>query len=238
MRCRKAMREISRAVDGELDGRERARLERHLAACPECRELEADLRKIVAGAAGLGSPEPSGRVWAHIQDGLTREAAGRERVRSAAAPERPAFGFGRPAWRYAGVAVAALVLVAAGIVVGSRLGRGPADVRPGPEERERYTLAKLDEAERHYQQAIQALAEAFGAEKGALRPEVAELFDRNLTVIDATIQACRQAVLDEPDDLEARDFLMAAYTRKITLLDDALDLQRRGRDAASGRKIL
>lgn len=67
---------------------------------------------------------------------------------------------------------------------------------------------------------------------------MAELFDRNLTVIDATIQACRQAVLDEPDDLEARDFLMAAYTRKITLLDDALDLQRRGRDAASGRTIL
>ncbi len=236
MRCRKAMRDASRALDGELGGREKARLERHLAACPECRALEADLRKIVAGAAKLGAPEPSERVWDHIRAGLTRDAAGRERGRAAAwAPgqARPAFGSGRPAWRYAGIAALALVLVAAGVVAGRRLGRGP-----GPEERERYTLAKLDEAERYYQQAIRAMTEAFSAEKGALRPEVAELFERNLSVIDATITACRQAVLDEPDDLEARDYLRAAYTRKITLLDDALDLQRRGRDVANGPKIL
>lgn len=238
MRCRKAMRDISRAVDGELAGRAKAGLERHLAVCPECRALEADLRKIVAGAAKLGAPEPSDRVWARIRAGLAREAAGRERGR-AAAPARPAFGFGRPALRYAGIAAVALVLVVAGVVAGRRLGRGPAaSGGPGPEERERYTLAKLDEAERYYQQAIGAMTEAFSAEKGALRPEVAELFERNLSVIDATIMACRQAVLDEPDDLEARNYLLAAYTKKITLLDDALDLRRRDGDVAGGRKIL
>ena len=237
MRCRKAMEYVSRAVDGELAERESARLERHLAACPACRELEADLRKIVAGAAKLGAPEPSERVWTNIRAGLAQEAEGRARGRDAALA-RPAFGFGRPAFRYAGIAAAALILVVAGVTIGRRLGRGAAEAAPGPEARERYTLAKLDEAEGHYQQAIKAMAEAFTADKGGLRPEVAELFDRNLSVIDATIQACRQAVLDEPDDLEARDFLLAAYTRKITLLDDALDLQRRGRDAAIGRKIL
>lgn len=242
MRCRKAIRDVSRAVDGELGGRERARLERHLAACPECRALEADLRKIVAGAAKLGAPEPSERVWDHIRAGLARDAAERERGRAAAwAPRqaRPALGFGRPALRYAGIAAVALVLVVAGVVAGRRLGRGPgAPGGPGPEERERYTLAKLDEAERYYQQAIGAMTEAFSAEKGALRPEVAELFERNLSVIDATITACRQAVLDEPDDLEARNYLLAAYTKKITLLDDALDLRRRDGDVAGGRKIL
>jgi hypothetical protein len=134
------------------------------------------------------------------------------------------------------VAAAALVLVVTGVVVGSRLGRAPAPL--GPEAREKYTLAKLDEAEHYYQQAIKSLAEAFAAEKGALAPQVAELFDRNLSVIDATIQACRRAVLDEPDDLEARNYLLAAYTQKITLLDSALDLQRRDRDAAGKTKIL
>ncbi|MEN6561538.1 MAG: zf-HC2 domain-containing protein [Acidobacteriota bacterium] len=235
MRCRKAMKDISRLVDGELPERERARLERHLAACPGCRELEADLRKIVAGAARLGAPEPSGRVWASIRADLAgrpaEAAAGRKR-----AFRRPAPGAWLPAFRYAGVAAAAVVLVAAGIVAGRRVGRGPA--APGPEARERYTLAKLDEAERHYQQAITSLSEAFAAQKGVLAPEVAEVFDRNLSVIDATIQACRRAVSEEPDDLDARNYLMAAYTQKITVLDDALDLQRRGRDAANGRKII
>jgi tetratricopeptide (TPR) repeat protein len=108
----------------------------------------------------------------------------------------------------------------------------------GPEAGEAYTLAKLDEAERYYEQAIRSLGEAFAAGKGALDPRVIELFDRNLSVIDATIQACRNAVLAEPDDLEARSYLLAAYTQKVTLLDSALDLQRGHRDAAVGKRII
>ena len=103
---------------------------------------------------------------------------------------------------------------------------------------EAYTLAKLDEAERHYEQAIKALGEAFAADKDGLAPAVVELFDRNLSVVDATIQACRAAVQTEPDDLEARNYLLAAYTRKITLLDAALDLRRGDRDAAIGKTII
>jgi tetratricopeptide (TPR) repeat protein len=145
---------------------------------------------------------------------------------------RPAFGLGLPALRTAGVAAVALVLVVTGVFVGRRLGRGPTPL--GPEARAKYTLAKLDEAERYYQQAIKSLGEAFTAEKGTLSPQVAEFFDRNLSVVDATIQACRRAVLDEPEDLEARNYLLAAYTQKITLLDSALDLQR-GNGAAAGK---
>lgn len=103
-----------------------------------------------------------------------------------------------------------------------------------PEEREAFTLAKLDEAQGHYEQAVRALGEAFAAQKGELDPQVAELFERNLAVIDATIQACRAAVRAEPDDLEARNYLLAAYTQKVALLDSALDFQREHRDAATG----
>lgn len=231
MRCRKANEYISRSIDGELAARESARLERHLAACEDCRVLGEDLRRIVAGAAKLETPEPSDRVWLNIRAGLVGESAGRAGERSGGL-RRPAFGPGLPALRYAGVAAVALVLVVTGVVAGRRLGRGPAPL--GPEAREKYTLAKLDEAERYYQQAIKSLGEAFTAEKGTLSPQVAEFFDRNLSVVDATIQACRRAVLDEPEDLEARNYLLAAYTKKITLLDSALDLQR-GNGAAAGK---
>jgi len=232
MRCRKAQGYISRSVDGGLSGRENARLERHLAACGECRALREDLRKIVAGAAGLGSPEPSDRVWRNVR---ARLEAGTARPAAEGAPldRRPLFGFGIPAVRYAGAAALALALIAAGVVVGSRLGREYAPVSAAAAKGgEAYTLAKLDEAEGHYQQAIKALGEAFAAGKGTLLPEVVELFDRNLAVIDATIQACRVAVRTEPDDLEARNYLLAAYTNKITLLNAALDLQRRDGDVA------
>jgi len=226
---------ISRAIDGDLSERESARLERHLAACGECRVLREDLRRIVRGAARLETPEPSGTVWQNVRARLEVGAI-RPPAEGAEIVRRPLFGLSHPALRFAGAAAVALILVASGLVIGRRLGRE--EVRLSPEAGEAYTLAKLDEAELHYQQAIKALGEAFAAEKGALDPQVAELFDRNLTVIDATIQACRRAVLEEPDDLEARNYLLAAYTQKLTLLDSALDLQKRDRYAAIDRTVI
>jgi anti-sigma factor RsiW len=203
MRCRKAREEINRMVDGELDPRRAARLDRHLAECGECRALLADLRRIVGGAAEIEGPEPSDEVWRNIRAGLEARALPTS-AEGAPLDRRPLFGLSLPAVRYAGAAA--------------------------------LTLAKLDEAQNHYEQAVRALGEAFAAEKGALDPQVAELFERNLAVIDSTIQACRAAVRAEPDDLEARNYLLAAYTQKVALLDSALDFQREHRDAAVGNK--
>lgn len=233
MRCRKAREEINRMVDGELDPRRSARLDRHLAECGECRALLADLRRIVGGAAEIEGPEPSDEVWRNIRAGLEARALPTS-AEGAPLDRRPLFGPGFPAVRYAGVAAMALLLVVSGLVIGRRLGRQ--DARMSPEEREAFTLAKLDEAQDHYEQAVRALGEAFAAQKGELDPQVAELFERNLAVIDATIQACRAAVRAEPDDLEARNYLQAAYAQKVALLDSALDFQREHRDATTGDK--
>ncbi|MBM3305048.1 MAG: hypothetical protein FJY79_03755 [Candidatus Aminicenantes bacterium] len=221
MRCRKAHELISLAMDGELDARRGARLERHLQGCEACRSMSADLRELVAAAPGLRGPEPSEAVWTRIRARLT-------------APERRPVTVSRwasPALRYAGVAALAFVMVVAGVIIGRRT-EGPGLSAAGPLERQKYTLAKLDEADSHYQLAIQALGEAFAARSGALPPQVLEMFERNLAVVDATIQACRQAVLEEPEDLQARSFLLAAYMNKATLLDSALDLQKRSAEAA------
>lgn len=232
MKCRKAHEYISRSIDGELSGRQAARLERHLASCGECRALAEDLRAIAGDAAKLDAPEPSDRVWKGIRAGLA--AADLKPAREGL---DPLFGLSLPALRYAGVAALAVVLVVSGVVIGTRLRRQGTPA--GSDRGEKYTLAKLDEAEGHYQAAIRALSEAFASQKGALVPQVVELFDGNLAVIDATIQACRRAVLEEPDDLQARSYLLAAYTEKVTLLDSALDLQRQGREAVGkGKKIL
>jgi len=64
------------------------------------------------------------------------------------------------------------------------------------------------------------------------------MFDRNLAVIDATIQACREAVRKEPDDLQARNYLLAAYMDKLTFLDTALELSKTNPGAARRGKTL
>ncbi len=131
MRCRKAQEYISRSVDGELDPRRAARLERHLAECGDCRALAADLRKIVdeRGRAGAPPSRPS-KVWRNIRAGLEAGTL-RPSAEGARLDRRPLFGLSLPALRYAGAAALAVVLVVSGVVVGRRWGGRRFALGPG-----------------------------------------------------------------------------------------------------------
>ena len=53
--CREAVDLMTAYLDGELSGRDRARLEAHLADCPHCNE---DLEQLRATVEALGRVEP------------------------------------------------------------------------------------------------------------------------------------------------------------------------------------
>ncbi len=212
MRCRKARFLISEYTDGTLAPRKSARLESHLATCADCRAVHADLRALVGEARKLETPSVPDEAWPRIRAYL-REAGA------------PADRDGRAFYLAPALAALALTVVAAGgVFVGLQLGRRP--VMLSPEAREQSTLAKLDEAERYYELAIKSLGEALAGQGGRLSPQVAEMFARNLEVVDVTIQACREAVRNEPDNVMARDFLLSAYREKVVLLDDLLEMNR------------
>ena len=59
--------QLSAYLDGELDLALRRRLEAHLAACPECSALLADLRAITAAAPHYEGREPSNDLWSGIE---------------------------------------------------------------------------------------------------------------------------------------------------------------------------
>jgi tetratricopeptide (TPR) repeat protein len=224
MRCRKARKIINSAIDGPLGTRTAAALEKHLETCPGCREFEAELRSVVRAASRLERPEPSEAAWAKIRSGIKR-SAGISPVPAGSRFRPWRFGWGPLSLRHAGAAFLGLVLIVAGLFFGIRLKEGRTGLSFN--EQAEYTLAKLDEAEEYYLKAIGALGEAFATQQGTLIPEVAEMFARNLEVIDASIQACRQAVLAEPEDLQARNFLLAAYMEKVSFLNTALEYPRR-----------
>lgn len=207
---------ISEYTDGALVPRKAARLEEHLRTCADCRALLADFRVLVQAAGKLGTPPVPAEAWSGI----------RARLRDAGAPAARGekAGFGRPRLVPALAVLALMAVAAGGVFIGLKLGRRP--VVLSPDMREQVTLAKLDEAERYYELAIRSLGEALEGQGGKLSPEVAEMFARNLEVVDVTIQACRQAVRNEPDNVRARDFLLAAYREKIVLLDDLLEMDR------------
>jgi anti-sigma factor RsiW len=216
MRCRKARIMISEYTDGTLAPRKVAGLEEHLGKCADCRAVLADLRVLVHEARGLETPPVPAEAWSGIRARL--------RERGAAAARRERALFGRPRLAPALAALALTAVAAGGVFVGLKLGRRP--VVLSPDMQEQATLAKLDEAERYYELAVKSLGEALAGQGGKLSPEVAEMFARNLEVVDVAIQACRKAVRSEPDNVRARDYLLAAYREKIVLLDDLLDMDR------------
>jgi len=207
---------ISEYADGTFSLRKAADLEAHLETCAACRAVLADFRVLVREARGLETPPVPAEAWSRIRVRL--------RERGVPAPRIAGGLFGRPRLAPALAALALMAVAAGGIFIGLQLNRRPASL--SPDMREQATLAKLDEAERYYELAIKSLGEALEGQGGRLSPEVAEMFARNLEVVDMTIQACRQAVRSEPDDMRARDFLLAAYKEKVVLLDDLLDMNR------------
>ena len=59
-RCREARERLSDYLDGELEGRETASLERHLRWCPRCRQVLRNLDRTVSALRRLAPDAPSG----------------------------------------------------------------------------------------------------------------------------------------------------------------------------------
>ena len=231
MRCSQAKKLVSEYVDGTLDERRAAELERHLDSCEECSELLRDFQGIVREAQNMKTVTPPDTAWERISGALAGPRLEDPAVLREVRRERPARAFllsRHPLWS---AAAAALVLVIGGLAL---VQPWRSSVPPGPASADKYTLAKLDEAKGYYRQAIKALAEAVAAQKGALEPKLAAAFNKNLAVVDASIEACQQAVRRDPGNLDNQNFLLAAYQDKVGLLTDLIAVKR---DAVPNRGL-
>lgn len=219
MKCSKARKIINDYVDDNLEAKKKSTLEKHLEGCSDCQEVLKDLREIASSAKELDDLSPSAQTWLNIEARLAKEA------QTVQVPERPArkwfdFLVFQPRLRYALISAVLLAVVVVGFFLGIRYFRG--GITPGLNNHQKYTLAKLEEAERHYQLAIKALAEAVSSRQESLNPQVAEIFKTNLEIIDASIQACREAVVGQPKNIEARNYLLFVYREKLNLLDEMI----------------
>src|SRR5262249_5198331 len=100
--------------------------------------------------------------------------------------------------------------------------------------------AELQEAEAHYEKAIQGLEQIANAEKGALDPQTAATLQKNLTVIDQAISESRAALRAEPTSQPAQMSLIDSFKTKMALLQDTVALindMRRGNEAGAGRIV-
>jgi anti-sigma factor RsiW len=67
MKCDRCQPELSAYIDGELPSYRQEEIVAHLQSCPACRQLEAELRRVVVGVAGTPQLEPPAQFLADVR---------------------------------------------------------------------------------------------------------------------------------------------------------------------------
>lgn len=91
---------------------------------------------------------------------------------------------------------------------------------PRPVSEEELIRRQLARAEREYQGAIRLLDTAIAKRQDRFDPEVRRQYEASLALIDRSIGESRRAFRADPRDLAAGQFLIAAYARKVELMQD------------------
>lgn len=79
---------------------------------------------------------------------------------------------------------------------------------------------QLVRAEREYQSAIKLLDRAVAKRRGEIEPEAFKKYESSLALIDSSIAQSKQALRQFPTDAAAGQFLLAAYARKVELMQE------------------
>jgi tetratricopeptide (TPR) repeat protein len=79
---------------------------------------------------------------------------------------------------------------------------------------------QIARAELEYQKAIRLLDRAIAKQRDRLDPALIKQYESSLALIDDSIAASRRALRERPDDPTAGQFLLAAYAKKLDLMQD------------------
>jgi hypothetical protein len=77
---------------------------------------------------------------------------------------------------------------------------------------------QLARAEREYQNAIKMLDVAITKRRNGIEPEAFKQYESSLALINNSIAQSKTALRERPDDLAAGQFLLAAYAKKVELM--------------------
>ena len=212
--------------DGELDALRAAEVAAHLRDCAECSKelalLENEDRVYQAYA---------GRVQVSLElppELLERALREKDSSRGPARRHWTAGLFSTPVWLRQGLAAAFLVLVSVtGTLLLVRhyraenaLSSQQAASAVGGERSLEAALESIRRAEQEYLNAIGVLTDIIDKQKSTLDPRLVAELQQNLRSIDEHIAATRQAYYAQPGNAELALYMLAAYSRKVELLQD------------------
>lgn len=216
---------LSEYIDGELDARERADVERHLDACASCRDVAEQLRAVAAQATALVDRAPDRELWDDI---ATRIGATGQRVTRLVPRATRRFSFTLPQLAAAGLAL--MVLSGAAVWI-AKTGDPRVDFPPVagnttlPDAATRAPeIAPVRLGDPHFEGAVEDLERILAEGRSRLDPQTVRVLEQNLAAIDAAIEQSRSALEKDPANTYLNNHLAAAQQRKLALLRRATAL--------------
>lgn len=217
---------LSDYLDGHLPDGDRALLEAHLDACPECRETLDDLRRLVARAhAATERPLPAD-LWPGIAaliggSGSPSPVIDLDRERT-----RRRFSFTLPQLAAAAVLLVALSVGGAWLAIRGdvKTGSAPIAIAPGVSGIRQASADLPAGAETSYDTAIQELQRAVDAGDNHLAPRTVQVLRNNLARIDTAIVEARRALEADPGNAYLNEHLARTMRQKIELMRQAATL--------------
>lgn len=210
LKCERVPDVLDDYLAGHLPAATNLAFDAHLAACPACQALVADVRAIRAVARTLGPIEPPEHVWRQVRARVSVEAPPRTSLLDR---------LGLPAFQPL-AAAAVLALIVSGLSwVGVRLTDTPA---APPNAGRAVALPEFELAEAEYTDAIARLEEAADAARPRLDALTSETLRSSIDDIDIAIGDARDALAREPGDTLSQENLLDALGSKVALLQDTV----------------
>jgi hypothetical protein len=221
--------QLSAYLDDELDSASRNRLEAHLAGCPACAVVLADLRAIVAAAPHYAGRKPERDLWKSIESRLDEAEVvpiGVSRPTDRLSVSPPVLPSSRPSPRRFGwtaLIAASLAMAAVGggavwlALRSPKAVEAPLAERPVPSP----STLPVAFADREFDAAVQDLEQVLAAGRGRLDTVTVRLVEENLRKIDAAIADARAAIQRDPANLYLNRQIAANMRLKLNLLRSA-----------------
>jgi len=233
MDCEKCNELLGDFLDGTLAGNDRSLLGAHLDECLGCACVRDEIRSIVSTAQEsreyFVAPPNERALWLRVRNTIEAElnadqkaaawsaaAAGRENFLSRLMNKRWALSFPQLAAAVVAIVVGVSVVTTVGV---QRLGNDVDRPQPGtPTVRNERNLSSGQMI------AIQYLMQRVEERKARWNPRMREAFDRNLSVIDATVSDSMRELDESPHDEISEESLNAALRDKMELLREFSEL--------------
>lgn len=233
MNCEKCQNLISDFLDGALGHEDQRILNSHLEECLDCAEVRNDLHSIVgfcrANRGEYVAPPNERALWQRIRNVVE---AGTSAAAVAPAPKQRSSwsGWLGRSWELSfpqlvASAAAIVLVVSLSTAVGLRRWQGGAKVNPSAaSENPGLALADVRDRVAKQQQLISYWNQRVEYNKARWSPEMRETFDRNLKVIDQTVNDSMNTLAQNPHDEVSEEMLNTALNEKLSLLKEFAEL--------------